>query len=323
MLSYARTMIQDVITQLQSTGAGILSVLTNQWFLLGLSSLVFSVVVRVLLGPVRGQEMSGFPLAPTLCGVMVITVGQTLFMEPAPGNTWSFAWTWRIDQLLLLFAAVGWCFGVLLDIMRRPFVMALFFGVLLGIAQCVALVVLLQEQSASLPETFSKVVAFAVISTFVVWRYAQAENGYSVLRISQLALAGLGLLVVGAIIDWTEIETSLTRIFTVVLLPSFAVAWLMWTGVGRGSNLGAVGLFGGLSPFLLFLGHQALVKESLSITAATLIVIIMVGPDMVSGFERRRNLSDRVPFVSGLLYLVLVFILYIALVFTAGLDARS
>ena len=107
------------------------------------------------------------------------------------------------------------------------------------------------------------------------------------------------------------------------LLPSFAVAWLMWTGVGRGSNLGAVGLFGGLSPFLLFLGHQALVKESLSITAATLIVIIMVGPDMVSGFERRRNLSDRVPFVSGLLYLVLVFILYIALVFTAGLDARS
>ena len=87
--------------------------------------------------------------------------------------------------------------------------------------------------------------------------------------------------------------------------------------------MGAVGLFGGLAPFLLLLGHQTFVSQNLSITAAALVVIILVGPDFVSGFERRRNISDRVPFISGFLYLMLIFVLYVALVFTAGLDARS
>ena len=316
-------MSQDLISQLQNTGGSVLLVLTNQWLVLGVSSLVFSLVVRVLLGPVRGQDMAGLAIAPIFCGIMVISIGQTLFMEPAPGNTWAFSWTWRVDQLLLLFAAVGWILGLILDVMRRPFVLALVFGVFIGIGQCVALIVLLQQQSATLPETFSKVVAFAIVSTFILWRYAQSENGYSVLRVSQWALASIGFMVVGVITEWGAAEGMLAGVFVLVLLPAFAVAWLMWTSVGRGSNLGAVGLFGGLAPFLLLLGHQTFVKETLSITAALLLVIILVGPDMVSGFERRRNLADRVPFVSGLLYLMLVFILYVALVFTAGLDARS
>ena len=209
MLSYARTMIQDVITQLQSTGAGILSVLTNQWFLLGLKQ---PCVQRGGSGSARPRSRSGD---------VRLSAGANAVRRDGHHRGPDTVYGARSRQYVELCVDLAnrpscfycsrrlvWCFGVLLDIMRRPFVMALFFGVVLGIAQCVALVVLLQEQSASLPETFSKVVAFAVISTFVVWRYAQAENGYSVLRISQLALAGLGLLVVGAIIDWTEIETS-------------------------------------------------------------------------------------------------------------------
>lgn len=316
-------MIQELISQLQSTGSGLLTVLTGQWFLMGVGSLIFSLVVRVLQGPVRGQEMAGFALAPILCGIMIIAIGQTLFMEPAPGNTWMFSWNWSIDQLLLLFAVLGWALGLILDVIRRPFALALLFGIALGIGQCVALVMMLQAEGASLPEMFSKFVAFAVVSTFITWRYAQSENGYSVLRISQMALAALGLLAVGLIVDWGALDRVLNGVFTVVLLPAFIVGWLMWTSVGRGSNLGAVGLFGGLGPLLLLLGYQTLVTENLSITAASLLVIIMVGPDLVSGFERRRSLPDRVPFMSGLLYLMLIFILYIALVFTAGLDARS
>ncbi len=316
-------MIQDLLSQLQSTGSGLLQVLQNQWLILAASSLVFSFVVRVLLGPVRGQEMAGFAIAPIFCGIMVIVVGQTLFMQPAPGNTWAFVWSWRIDQIILLFAAVGWALGLLLDVMRRPFVLALFFGLLIGLGLCVSFVILLQDQSATLPEAFSKTVAFALVSLFVVWRHAQAETGYSVLRLGQLALASLGLMVVGLITDWSEIEATLPKLFTLVLVPAFAVAWVMWTSVGRGSNLGAVGLFGGLAPFLLLVGHQTFVSENLSLTAAVLVIIILVGPDFVSGFERRRNVSDRVPFFSGLFYLMLLFVLYVALIFTAGLDARS
>ena len=298
-------------------------VLQNQWLVLAGSSLVFTFVVRFLLGPVRGQEMAGFAIAPILCGLMVIVIGQTLFMQPAPGNTWSFVWSWRIDQLILLFAAVGWLLGLLVDVMRRPFALAMFFGILIGLGLCTSMIVLLQGQEASLPETFSKTVAFALVSLFVVWRHAQSENGYSVLRIGQLAVASLGLMIVAIIIDWSDIEATLPKLFALVLVPAFAIAWLMWTSVGRGSNMGAVGLFGGLAPFLLLLGHQTFVAENLSITAAALVVLILIGPDFVSGFERRRNLSDRVPFISGLLYLMLIFVLYVALVFTAGLDARS
>ncbi|MGA0236681.1 MAG: hypothetical protein ACO3NE_13955 [Alphaproteobacteria bacterium] len=316
-------MIQELIAQLQSMASGLWMVVQNQWLVLAVSSLVFTFVVRLLLGPVRGQEMSGFAIAPILCGLMVIVIGQTLFMQPAPGNTWSFVWSWRIDQLILLFAAVGWLVGLLVDVMRRPFALAMFFGVLIGIGLCVSFVILLQAQSATLPETFSKTVAFALVSVFIVWRHAQSENGYSVLRVGQLALASIGLMIVAIIIDWSDLEATLPKLFALVFVPAFAIAWLMWTSVGRGSNMGAVGLFGGLAPFLLLLGHQTFVSESLSITAASLVVLILVGPDFVSGFERRRNISDRVPFISGLLYLMLIFVLYVALVFTAGLDARS
>lgn len=316
-------MIQELLSQLQSAGSGLLQLLQNQWLILAVSSLVFSFVVRVLLGPVRGQEMAGFAIAPILCGMMVIVLGQTLFMEPAPGNTWAFVWSWRIEQLILLFAAGGWALGLLLDVMRRPFALAIFFGLLIGLGLCISFVILLQDQSATLPEAFFKTVAFALVSLFVVWRHAQAETGYSVLRLGQLAMASLGLMVVGLITDWSEIEATLPKLFTLVLIPTFGIAWVMWTSVGRGSNLGAVGLFGGLAPFLLLVGHQAFVTESLSLTAATLVIIILVGPDFVSGFERRRNVSDRVPFISGFFYLMLLFVLYVALIFTAGLDARS
>ena len=316
-------MFQELIAPLQSTVSSLWLVLQNQWLVLAVGSLVFTFVVRFLLGPVRGQEMAGFAIAPILCGLMVIVIGQTLFMQPAPGNTWRFVWSWRIDQLILLFAAIGWLVGLLVDVMRRPFALAMFFGLLIGLGLCASLIVLLQGQSASLPETFSKTVAFALVSLFVVWRHAQSENGYSVLRVGQLALASLGLMIVAIIIDWSDLEATISKLFALVLVPAFAIAWLMWTSVGRGSNMGAVGLFGGLAPFLLLLGHQTFVADSLSITAASLVVLILVGPDFVSGFERRRNVSDRVPFISGLLYLMLIFVLYVALVFTAGLDARS
>ena len=133
-----------------------------------------------------------------------------------PGNTWSFVWSWRIDQLILLFAAVGWLVGLLVDVMRRPFALAMFFGVLIGIGLCVSFVILLQAQSATLPETFSKTVAFALMSVFIVWRHAQSENGYSVLRVGQLALASIGLMIVAIIIDWSDLEATLPKLFALV-----------------------------------------------------------------------------------------------------------
>ncbi len=322
-LRYFQGMIQDLLAQLQNLTAGAFALAQNTWLLLAVGSLVFSFVVRFLLGPVRGQEMAGFALGPILCGMMVIVIGQTMFMEPAPGNLWTFEWMWRIDQLILLFAAGGWLFGLVLDVLRRPFALALVFSVFAAAAFCAAFAQLLTAQNATLPETFSKTVAFALISAFIIWRHAQSENGYSVLRLGQVGVASVGVLIVGVITGWSGVDATLAPLFMLVFVPGFAIAWLIWTNVGRGSTLGAVGLFGGLSPFLLFIGHQALVTEAMSLTAAALIVLILIGPDMVSGFERRRNLSDRVPFVSGFLYLALMFVLYIALVFTAGLDARS
>ena len=316
-------MVQDMLNQLQQFGIDLLPLLQNQWLLLSLGSLAFAFIVRILLGPVRGQEMAGFALAPVLCGLMVIIIGQTLFMEPAPGNSWAFAWEWRIDQMILLFSMIGWALGLMLDVMRRPFLLAMIFGVFAAVAFSLAFIVQLRALDATLPEIFSKTVAFGLVSAFIIWRHAQSENGPSVLRVAQIAVASLGLFVVALVLQYEGLAAVQSAIFAMVFLPAFLIAWLLWTSVGRGSNLGAVGLFGGLSPFLLFIGYLVFVAEQLSITATALIVLILVGPDLMSGFERRRRVSDRVPFMSGFFYLVTIFILYVALVFTAGLDARS
>lgn len=316
-------MVQDMLNQLQQFGIDLLPLLQNQWLLLSLGSLAFAFIVRILLGPVRGQEMAGFALAPVLCGLMVIIIGQTLFMEPAPGNSWAFAWDWRIDQMILLFSMIGWALGLMLDVMRRPFLLAMIFGVFAAVAFSLAFIIQLRALDATLPEIFSKTVAFGLVSAFIIWRHAQSENGPSVLRVAQIAVASLGLFVVALVLQYEGLEAIQSAIFAMVFLPAFLIAWLLWTSVGRGSNLGAVGLFGGLSPFLLFIGYLVFVAEQLSITATALIVLILVGPDLMSGFERRRRVSDRVPFMSGFFYLVTIFILYVALVFTAGLDARS
>ena len=312
-----------MLNQLQQFGIDLLPLLQNQWLLLSLGSLAFAFIVRILLGPVRGQEMAGFALAPVLCGLMVIIIGQTLFMEPAPGNSWAFAWDWRIDQMILLFSMIGWALGLMLDVMRRPFLLAMIFGVFAAVAFSLAFIIQLRALDATLPEIFSKTVAFGLVSAFIIWRHAQSENGPSVLRVAQIAVASLGLFVVALVLQYEGLEAIQSAIFAMVFLPAFLIAWLLWTSVGRGSNLGAVGLFGGLSPFLLFIGYLVFVAEQLSITATALIVLILVGPDLMSGFERRRRVSDRVPFMSGFFYLVTIFILYVALVFTAGLDARS
>lgn len=316
-------MVQDMLNQLQQFGIDLLPLLRNQWLLLSLGSLAFAFIVRILLGPVRGQEMAGFVLAPVLCGLMVIIIGQTLFMEPAPGNSWAFAWEWRIDQMILLFSMIGWALGLMLDVMRRPFLLAMIFGVFAAVAFSLAFIVQLRALDATLPEIFSKTVAFGLVSAFIIWRHAQSENGPSVLRVAQIAVASLGVFVVALVLQYEGLEAIQSAIFTMVFIPAFLIAWLLWTSVGRGSNLGAVGLFGGLSPFLLFIGYLVFVAEQLSITATALIVLILVGPDLMSGFERRRRVSDRVPFMSGFFYLVTIFVLYVALVFTAGLDARS
>ena len=244
-------------------------------------------------------------------------------MEPAPGNSWAFAWDWRIDQMILLFSMIGWALGLMLDVMRRPFLLAMIFGVFAAVAFSLAFIIQLRALDATLPEIFSKTVAFGLVSAFIIWRHAQSENGPSVLRVAQIAVASLGLFVVALVLQYEGLEAIQSAIFAMVFLPAFLIAWLLWTSVGRGSNLGAVGLFGGLSPFLLFIGYLVFVAEQLSITATALIVLILVGPDLMSGFERRRRVSDRVPFMSGFFYLVTIFILYVALVFTAGLDARS
>ena len=312
-----------MLNQLQQFGIDLLPLLQNQWLLLSLGSLAFAFIVRILLGPVRGQEMAGFALAPVLCGLMVIIIGQTLFMEPAPGNSWAFAWDWRIDQMILLFSMIGWALGLMLDVMRRPFLLAMIFGVFAAVAFSLAFIIQLRALDATLPEIFSKTVAFGLVSAFIIWRHAQSENGPSVLRVAQIAVASLGLFVVALVLQYEGLEAIQSAIFAMVFLPAFLIAWMLWTSVGRGSNLGAVGLFGGLSPFLLFIGYLVFVAEQLSITATALIVLILVGPDLMSGFERRRRVSDRVPFMSGFFYLVTIFILYVALVFTAGLDARS
>ena len=316
-------MVQDMLEQLQQFGIDLLPLLQNQWLLLSLGSLAFAFIVRILLGPVRGQEMAGFALAPVLCGLMVIIIGQTLFMEPAPGNSWAFAWEWRIDQMILLFSMIGWALGLMLDVMRRPFLLAMIFGVFAAVAFSLAFIVQLRALDATLPEIFSKTVAFGLVSAFIIWRHAQSENGPSVLRTAQIAVASLGLFVVALVLQYEGLEAIQSAIFAMVFIPAFLIAWLLWTSVGRGSNLGAVGLFGGLSPFLLFIGYLVFIAEQLSITATALIVLILIAPDLLSGFERRRRVSDRVPFMSGFFYLVTIFVLYVALVFTAGLDARS
>lgn len=322
-LRYAGFMAQDMLNQWQQFGLDLLPLLQNQWLLLSLGSLFFAFIVRILLGPVRGQEMAGFSLAPVLCGLMVIIIGQTLFMEPAPGNSWAFAWDWRVEQMILLFSMIGWALGLILDILRRPFLLAIVFGLFAALAFSLAFVVQLRAIDATLPEMFSKTVAFGLVSAFIIWRYAQSENGPSVLRMAQLGTASLGLFVVSLVLQYEGLLAIHSAIFAMVFIPGFLIAWLLWTSVGRGSNLGAVGLFGGLSPFLLFLGYLVFVVEALSLTATALLVLILIGPDLMSGFERRRRVSDRVPFLSGLFYLVSIFVLYVALIFTAGLDARS
>ena len=316
-------MAQDLFNQLQQFGVDLLPMFQNQWLLLSLGSLAFAFIVRILLGPVRGQEMAGFALAPVLCGLMVIIIGQTLFMEPAPGNSWAFAWDWRIDQMILLFSMIGWALGLSLDLMRRPFLLAIIFGIFAALAFSLAFIVHMRATDAALPEIFSKTVAFGLVSAFIIWRHAQSENGPSVLRVLQIGVASLGLFVVSLVLQYEGLVAQQTAIFALVFIPGALVAWLLWTSVGRGSNLGAVGLFGGLSPFLLFIGYLVFVVEHLSLTATALVVLILIGPDLMSGIERRRRVSDHVPFLSGFFYLVSLFVLYVALVFTAGLDARS
>ena len=316
-------MFEDFLFQLQGLASQALALGQNQWLVLLAGSFVFSFVVRILLGPVRGQEMSGFALAPVLAAVMIIVIGQPLFMQPAPGNVWVFSWTWRIDQLIVLFAMVGWIIGVLLDILRRPFLLAIIFGLFAAVAFSIAFVLLLRSADSTLPEIFSKTVSFGLVSAFIIWRFAQAENGYAVLRIFQLLVSAVGLLMLSLILQWTEIAALMPQLFLIVFGPAFFIAWMLWTSVGRSSNLGAVGLFGGLSPFLLFVGYQVFVSEQLNITTSAILVLILVGPDMVSGMERRGTATERVPFWSGTFYMFLVFFLYVVLLFLGGLDARS
>ena len=79
-----------------------------------------------------------------------------------------------------------------------------------------------------------------------------------------------------------------------------------------------------MSPFLLFIGHLVLVEEAVSLYAGALIVLMLTGPDLVSGFERRSGIAaDRIPVWNRIIYLAVIFVLYVALEFIAGLDARG
>ena len=317
-------MVEQILSQMQDTGSLLLGPALNKWLILAVASCVFSFVVRLLLGPVRGQDIAGLSLAPVLAGVMVILIGQALFTRPAPGNNWALSWEWRIDQVLLLFTALGWVLGLLLDLMRRPMSLSLMFGLIAGLGYSIAFLILLVPTGPSLPELFSKTVTFCLLLTFIVWRFAQTDPGYTVLRSLQLAVAAVGAAAVGFIMLWAGREAVLTGVFVLGFAPAFLVALLMWTGVGRGSSLGAAGLFGGLSPFLLFIGHLVLVEEAMSLYAGALIVLMLTGPDLVSGFERRSGIgADRIPVWNRIVYLAVIFVLYVALVFIAGLDARG
>ena len=62
----------------------------------------------------------------------------------------------------------------------------------------------------------------------------------------------------------------------------------------------------------------------MSLYAGALIVLMLTGPDLVSGFERRSGIgADRIPVWNRIVYLAVIFVLYVALVFIAGLDARG
>ena len=62
----------------------------------------------------------------------------------------------------------------------------------------------------------------------------------------------------------------------------------------------------------------------MSLYAGALIVLMLTGPDLVSGFERRSGIAaDRIPFGDRIIYLAVIFVLYVALVFIAGLDASG
>ncbi|MEC8153722.1 MAG: hypothetical protein VX077_02415, partial [Pseudomonadota bacterium] len=171
---------------MQDTGSLLLRLALNKWLILAVASCVFSFVVRLLLGPVRGQDIAGLSLAPMLAGVMVILIGQGLFTRPAPGNDWALSWEWRIDQVLLLFTALGWVLGLLLDLMRRPMSLSLMFGLIAGLGYSIAFLILLVPTGPSLPELVSKTVTFSLLLTFIVWRFAQTDPGYTVLRSLQL-----------------------------------------------------------------------------------------------------------------------------------------
>ena len=317
-------MVEQILNQMQDTGSVLLGLALNKWLILAVASCVFSFVVRLLLGPVRGQDIAGLSLAPVLAGVMVILIGQALFTKPAPGNDWALSWEWRIDQVLLLFTALGWVLGLLLDLMRRPMSLSLMFGLIAGLGYSIAFLILLVPTGPSLPELVSKTVTFSLLLTFIVWRFAQTDPGYTVLRSLQLTVAAIGTAAVGFIMLWEGRDAVLTGVFVLGFAPAFLVALMMWTGVGRGSNLGAAGLFGGLSPFLLFIGHLVLVEEAVSLYAGALIVLMLTGPDLVSGFERRSGIAaDRIPVWNRIIYLAVIFVLYVALVFIAGLDARG
>lgn len=323
-------MVEDILSQIQELRAGLLTVLAlssfllNKWLILGLASCVFSFVVRVLLGPVRGQDIAGLALAPVLAGVSVILIGQALFTATSAGNVWALSWEWRIDQVLLLFMAMGWVLGLTLDMMRRPFSLSLMFGLIAGLGYSLAFLILLLPTAPSLPELFSKTLTFSPLMTFIIWRFAQTDPGYTVLRSAQLAIASVGLAAVGFIMLWEGRDVTLTGVFVLGFGPGFLVALLMWTGVGRGSNFGAVGLFGGVSPFLLFLSYLVLIEQQMSLYAGALILLMLTAPDLVSGFERRSGIAaDEVPVWNRIAYLAVIFILYVALVFIAGLDARG
>ena len=136
-------MVEQILSQMQDTGSLLLGLALNKWLILAVASCVFSFVVRLLLGPVRGQDIAGLSLAPVLAGVMVILIGQALFTKPAPGNNWALSWEWRIDQVLLLFTALGWVLGLLLDLMRRPMSLSLMFGLIAGLGYSIAFLMLL------------------------------------------------------------------------------------------------------------------------------------------------------------------------------------
>ena len=281
---------------MQDTGSLLLGLALNKWLILAVASCVFSFVVRLLLGPVRGQDIAGLSLAPVLAGVMVILIGQALFTKPAPGNNWALSWEWRIDQVLVLFTALGWVLGLLLDLMRRPMSLSLMFGLIAGLGYSIAFLILLVPTGPSLPELFSKTVTFSLLLTFIVWRFAQTDPGYTVLRSLQLTVAAVGAAAGG-------LHHAVGR-------PRRGAHRGVRAGVCASVSGGLADVDGGrpwvepwcsravrgLSPFLLFIGYLVLVEEAMSLYAGALIVLMLTGPDLVSGFERRSGIgADRIP----------------------------